>query len=532
MPLTVEVIDPDQAKDSNSSVTVEITTTQGTTAMVECKLSRAFASANETLDETRNPALFEGRFVGQIPLLLGDTITTAKPSAPEDLETESDTNKDKSTRLVLNSLGNDIFTASYQDVSREAKLESKASLASAATLRITDSEYLQDAEIAYVGTKIYLLLEDPDLDISPERDKALILILTKSGEDETIELQETLSHSGIFSGSLPLVTTTKPVKRNFKGEIECHFGDVITAGYLDNVEQTLDGLTIIERKVPVASGSDGEMAAFSKIFKNEELAIQTQFHIAESQFELFKGHRALKDEEEAAKDLAAGKRVLRQLQEDYPDPKYAPRVAYLLGQFAQEMKTWDEAIAAYRAIVTNHPEHHLAPDAQYKLGQCYEEAGELDQALEAYVTLAATYPKSPLISNVMLRINEHFYTKEEYAVAASVSTKFIERFTNHEWAPKMAFRIGQCYFKLESYAKAGLAFDAFVKSYPEHELTAQALFWAGESYRSGKDIPEAFRRYNRCRWDFPESDAAKYSRGRLALPELLAQFEREANLNE
>jgi hypothetical protein len=41
-------------------------------------------------------------------------------------------------------------------------------------------------------------------------------------------------------------------------------------------------------------------------------------------------------------------------------------------------------------------------------------------------------------------------------------------------------------------------------------------------------IPEAFWRYNRCRTDFPESDAAKYSRGRLALPELLAQFEREA----
>jgi tetratricopeptide (TPR) repeat protein len=156
----------------------------------------------------------------------------------------------------------------------------------------------------------------------------------------------------------------------------------------------------------------------------------------------------------------------------------------------------------------------------------------LDEALEAYVTLAATYPKSPLIANVMLRINEHFYAKEEFAVAASVGAKFTERFPNHEWAPKMAFRIGQCHYKLEEYGKAGLAFDAFVKTYPENELTAQALFWAGESYRTGKDIPEAFRRYNRCRWDFPESDAAKYSRGRLALPELLEQFEREANLDQ
>ena len=47
-----------------------------------------------------------------------------------------------------------------------------------------------------------------------------------------------------------------------------------------------------------------------------------------------------------------------------------------------------------------------------------------------------------------------------------------------------------------------------------------------------KDVPMAFRYYNRCRWDYPESEAAKYARGRLALPEMLAQFEREADLDD
>ena len=526
MPLTVEVIDPDQAKDSSSTITVAVTTTQGATKMIECKLSRAYAPADETLDSSSNPALFEGRFVGQIPLLLGDATAPT-----DDTASENSDDKKQVSLVVLNSLGNDTFTATYRDTSREMDLISMASLASAATLHITDTEYLEDADIAHVGTKLYLLLQDPDLDVSTKRDKALVRVMTASGEDETLEIEETLSHSGVFSTSFPLVASTKPTPSNSKGEIECNFGDEITVGYLDNVAQTPDGLTIIEKKIPVALGTDGEMAAFSKSFKNEELAIQTQFHIAESHFELFKGHRTLKNEVEAEENLKAGQRVLRQLREDYPDPKYAPRVAYLLGQFAQEMKAWDEAIAAYRSIVANHPGHNLAPDAQYKLGQCHEEAGELDEALEAYVTLAATYPKSPLIANVMLRINEHFYAKEEFSVAASVGMKFTERFPNHEWAPKMAFRVGQCHYKLESYSKAGLSFDAFVKTYPENELTAQALFWAGESYRTGKDIPAAFRRYNRCRWDFPESDAAKYSRGRLALPELLEQFEREANLD-
>jgi len=44
----------------------------------------------------------------------------------------------------------------------------------------------------------------------------------------------------------------------------------------------------------------------------------------------------------------------------------------------------------------------------------------------------------------------------------------------------------------------------------------------------GRDNRTAFRRYNNCRWDFPASDAAKYARGRLALPEMLQQFEAEA----
>jgi TolA-binding protein len=440
------------------------------------------------------------------------------------------------TLAVLSVIGSDQFSANYEDNSRrdgtEKLLQASARLFSAASLEITDEEYLEPAEIAHVGKKIFLRLVDPDRDVSEKRDTAMVRIVTATGEDETIELEETLTHSGVFTGSLPLQATAKPVAGNFEGAIECFFGDEITVGYLDNVIQTPDGQPIIERTLPVAVGTNGVMAAFSKIYKDEDLAIQTQFHIAESYFELFKSQRKLKQDEKAAAALASGRRVLRDLQDDYPNPKYAPRVSYLLGQFAQEMEAWDEAIAAYGSIVRNHPEHNLAPDSQYKLGQCHEEAGELDEALEAYVTLAGTYPKSPLIANVMLRINEHFYVKEDYAVAASVGEKFLEKFPNHEWTPKMAFRIGQCHYKQEEYLKGGQAFDAFAKRFPEQELTAQALFWAGESYRMGKDIPNAFRRYNRCRWDFPESDAAKYSRGRLALPELLAQFEKEANLNE
>ena len=79
---------------------------------------------------------------------------------------------------------------------------------------------------------------------------------------------------------------------------------------------------------------------------------------------------------------------------------------------------------------------------------------------------------------------------------------------------------------------AGESFDEFAKRFPDDELSADSLFWAGESFRMANNNREAFRRYNRCRWDFPASDAAKYARGRLALPEMLQQFEAEANAVE
>ena len=58
---------------------------------------------------------------------------------------------------------------------------------------------------------------------------------------------------------------------------------------------------------------------------------------------------------------------------------------------------------------------------------------------------------------------------------------------------------------------------------------SRAIFWAGESYRMVGNNRQAFISYNNCRWKHPDSEGAKYARGRLALPEMLQQFEAEAN---
>lgn len=544
-PLTVEVIDRDAAKDSRSSVIVTLTTTDGAKVDVECVVSNAFAPSG-LLDQS--VALEEGRFIGQVIMQLGGKasqsvvpLTANMPrnlvGGPKVVGDKAGTEKTVVT-TVLNVTGKDLITATYNDALRPdgkaTKLTAKARIAVNGSLLATDAEYKKPLTQLHVGERLYLMVNDPDLDKTDERDTAKVLITTDRGEKETVELVETLAHSGIFTGSVLLKATDKPTPGNYVPEnpaIECYFGDTLVLKYIDSMAATDTGTLEIELKIPVVIGTDGLVTVFSKTFTDEKLAVETQFHIAESYFELFKSHRTLKRDAEERSDLEAGRRVLREVMEDYPNPKYVPRIAYLLGQFSQELRQWPEAIESYQMIVRQYPDHTLAADAQYKLAQCYEEAGDFDQALEAYVTLAATYPKSPLIANVMVRICEYFYKKENFKVAAQVGEKFLERFEGHKWAPKMAFRVGQCHFKNKDYVKAGDAFDRFAKNFHEDLLAADSMFWSGESFRMGNNMKQAFVRYNKCRWDFPASEAAKYARGRLALPEMLQQFEAAADLD-
>ena len=437
---------------------------------------------------------------------------------------------------VLNLAGKDVVTATYKDVRqppvKPKTFSSTGRLVSNGQLQVTDRDYEKEITQLHVGERLFLKVTDADLDTTDARDFATVEITTELGERETIKVEETLAHSGVFTGSLQLKAVEKPTPGNLDPSdpvIESYFGDQLAVRFIDRAASTETGTLEEVSRLPVVVGTDGLVAAFSKAFQDEKLAVETKFRIAESYFELFKSHKTLGRDDEKKIDLEAGQRVLREVMEDYPDPKYAPRIAYLMGQFAQELDQWDEAIKAYDLILRQYPDHTLAPDAQYKMGQCYEQAGDFDEALEAYVTLAATHPKSPLIPNVMIRISDYFYKNEKYEVAAQVGEKFLDRFESHSNAPRMAFRVGQCYYKGKKYQTAGKAFDKFTEIFPKDALSADAFFWAGESYRMGGNNRQAFISYNNCRWKHPDTEGAKYARGRLALPEMLQQFESEAN---
>ena len=526
-PLTFEIIDPAAAKDSFSEVKATLTTSGGSSVEVICPLSDV-AGGKLAKRKVVDDALEIGRFVGQIIMNLGDKDSpptlVLEPGDTRTLAPRRSPGVAQDQQLanvvpVLNLNGQDVITVTYKVGTNVFKDQARLSVP--ATVEFTDGGYDKPVTNLYIGDKIFIAVKDLTADATSERDSVEVTLTSPRGEKFTVKLQETLGHSGEFTGSFPLVAGEKPMPGDDK--MEAWFGDAITLTYASKT----DASARIEKTVNVVKGTDGNLLVFEKKYATERVAIESQFRMAEAYFELFKNFRALKQLPQATNALSEGMQLLKELSNDYPSKQYEARTEYLLGQFAQELKKYDEAIAYYRRIVQNHSDHPLAPDAQYKLGQCYEEKNDMDTASAEYVTLAYTWPENPLVANVVVRIAEYFYTKKEYPTAAEVSKKFVERFPQHEWAERMLFRAGQCWFKAEQFGKAGKEFDLLVENYPRSKFRPDAIFWAGESYRTGGQLEFAFRRYKRATWDYPESDAAKFARGKLILPEMVNIAERD-----
>src|SRR5438552_4120986 len=148
------------------------------------------------------------------------------PKLPKE-EGMEEGNKALITR-VLNITGKDVISATYTDVQNPKepgkKLTSDGRMITDGKLSCMDSEYQKEITAVHVGERLFLRVVDADLDISDKRDKAKLLIKTKRGEEEMVELEETLNHSGVFTGSVTLKPEEKPTPRNLKQdapEIEC-----------------------------------------------------------------------------------------------------------------------------------------------------------------------------------------------------------------------------------------------------------------------------------------------------------------------
>jgi TolA-binding protein len=419
---------------------------------------------------------------------------------------------------------------------------------------IMDCRYQKPLPAVHVGESIYLRLIDSARDITDDKDAAEIQLSSASGTNQTLSLMETFAHSGIFKGICQLIYSGDKNKAVETGSLPVRYGDTILARYKStgNAEPQ-------ERTVLVYKGADGQVMPFTKRFKDPDIAVQTQFTIAEAYFELAKKHRELAQESLARREIAQGKKLLDEAIRDYPNTEAQAQADYLLAELSLEFaneavnedekkKFYTEAISRFSDIVASYPDSPHAPKAQYKKALVFEKTGQIDQACEEYVKLSYRYPDNELVAETIARLGQYFLAKGKALVdkinaeanlvereklkmqaremnrtAAQVFGRLAVRFPDHRLAGKTTVLSAQCYMRAEDMDEAIGVFKKVIESKKaEGDLIAQSMYWCGDCYMKKMDYTNAYRMFKKVTWDYPESTWAKYARGRLTEETLAA----------
>jgi TolA-binding protein len=401
-------------------------------------------------------------------------------------------------------------------------------LASDATIKFTDRRYLDKESQIFAGDFTYVKLTDRDMDVSDGLDTASVSVNTKAGT-VPVSLTEVLPHSGVFSGRLK---TDFAGAAPAEGVLPVQYGETIAAEYSDALCVGGTMPRKVGATVQVYMGDDAQLATFTKRFSDEDIAVKTRLLMAEALFELAKEHRDSGQKDLASAEIAEGKQVLEEAIADYPDTVHAPHAEFLLGNLAQELEKYEEALERYNKVLSNWPDSEFSAKAQLRKGICLEKTGDMDNALDAYVELTYSYPRSTLVSDAIIRLAQHFYKTKEYEVAGKIFGNFQHRNPDHELAAKALFLSAQSYMKGAEERKAVLEgrydvkaqgwlqdsitkFEKLIATYDDKDLRAESMYWLGDCYVKNTDMKNAYITLKRLTWDYPETKWAKFARGQL-----------------
>ena len=502
--------------------------------------------------------LEEGRFVFGVPFELG--VTPDQSMAIEDPDIVEQEEEDNI--LKING-ADDIFVGfKYTDeAGKVIWLTQRILLRGDPRFDVLDKKYEDELVGIHVGETLFLRIDDKLLDTTDERDAVKIeLEAALSGQKISFDMREMFEHKGEFRGFItPTFAEANDPNRIAAGpDLPVLYGDTITLTYTPGREREP-----IVRAVQVFKGADGLVLAFTKRFKDPQIAVQTQFTIAEALFELAKKHRVLGQKALALREIAQGRKLLTEAIRDFPNSDVKAQADFLLANLSLEIAEdvaeeekethYLEAISRFTDIVALYSDSPYAPKSQYKKALTYEKMGQLDQACEEYVKLSYRYPDNELVAETIARLGQYFWkkgkvTKEEserqedeleraklgklaahmYKTSAEVFGRLGARFPQHHLAGKTSVLSGQAYMQAGDYEKAVEVFILAIKTYEkEKDLIPEAMYWCADSYTKLPDMVEAWRMFKRLTWDYPATKWAKYARGRLASPEMI-QVEKTA----
>ncbi len=527
------------------------------------------------------------RFRLSVPLILGTlpsygALTAAEryelvKKARESLD-ESESVESSISGLVVSPGERIHFGFRYTDSQgKEQWITASAQVITHPVFDIMKEDYRTPLTSAFVGENLNLRVVDFGADITDAPDIVSVLIQAKSGAKHKLELHESGPHTGIFKAGYQLSyadakqqteskpdgaeTTPHDVRNN---GFPVMYGDTVAARYTDSKGIKTDIL-----QVTITKGADGSIEPFSKKYDDPQIAMRTQFSLAEAYLEVAKRHRKLEEHDAAALEYESAKQLLSKAMDQFTDPETRSHAEYLLGTLTMEEADatkeaelketrYRAALSRFLNVTGSYGQTLHASKAQYQIATIYERLNEPEIAAQEYVKLAYKYPDSEFLATSMARLGTHFLKKAseyeaqakpllekakaeenkdakfegdaltkmavaEYLKTAQIFGRLQQRFPSDSLAGQAGLRAGQAFMRAGKHQEAVDAFQRVIaeQGYDGKTIRAQAMYWVGMSYQTLKQPMAAYSIFKRLTYDFPESEWAAFARAQLSQEGLL-----------
>ncbi|MEO2024602.1 MAG: tetratricopeptide repeat protein [Fuerstiella sp.] len=168
----------------------------------------------------------------------------------------------------------------------------------------------------------------------------------------------------------------------------------------------------------------------------------------------------------------------------------------------QNQKLFDSAIDEWQTFLKKFPNDPRAGRGHHYLGTCCLQEKRYDDAIAAFTAVVTKYPKLELMDQSMMNLAIASYGKaqnsknnSDYAKAEQAFARMLAKFADSKYAARAMYYRGECLYQLDRTADAAAAYAEFLQKYPENEFSADAMYALGTAQETLKRSAQALATY-------------------------------------
>ena len=293
-----------------------------------------------------------------------------------------------------------------------------------------------------------------------------------------------------------------------KGYCQFNLGSYSNAAYQfsEFIENYPNDIRTTDAKLRLADSYFGSknFAAASKIFKQ---IFQSGKFASYDPYTYYQYAQALYKSGESEAAITE----FRNLQQKFPDSKYAESSLFTVGFIKFQDGEFKEAINDYHYVIQIYKNSALTPVVYYSIGDAYFNLGIYDSAIVNYRNVVTKYPSSEYVYDAINGMQYSYVAMGKSDEAVVLIDRFVGQNPNLKFSDQIFFKKGEIYYSQRDYNNAKTSYQEFLVRYPNSPYVPEAYYWLGKSSQNLKQDDEAILYFNKVFESYPGSESAAVS---------------------